>query len=82
VLPRLFYLRNGHTMNLGHLDGDPVRIGGVGGCYSPSNFERLSKCLHGYANCHYTRDEIETLCRVSGHISGKGGTVIDVGHDV
>lgn len=65
VLPNLFYLRNGRTMNLGQ-SADSVRVGGVGGCYSPSDFDRLSKRLQGYAKRHYTRDEIETLCRVSG----------------
>jgi Icc-related predicted phosphoesterase len=36
-------------------------VGGVGGCYGPSNFERRGATLQGYAKRHYTRDEIETL---------------------
>jgi hypothetical protein len=60
VLPGVFYLRNGRTMDLG--EGHQVlRVGGVGGCFGPSNFERRSSTLQGYAKRHYTRDEIETL---------------------
>ena len=61
VLPRLFYLRNGQTLSLGE-SGDAVRVGGIGGCYGPSDFERQSKHLQGYAKRHYTRDEIDALC--------------------
>jgi predicted phosphohydrolase len=60
VLPGLHYLRNGHVRAL--VVGDEVlRIGGVGGCFGPSNFERRSSTLRGYAKRHYTRDEIATL---------------------
>jgi hypothetical protein len=60
VLPGLHYLRNGHVRAL--VAGDEVlRIGGVGGCFGPSNFERRSSTLQGYAKRHYTRDEIATL---------------------
>jgi hypothetical protein len=62
VLPGLFYLRNGSTMDVGE-GPDVVRVGGVGGCFGPSDFERQSKDLQGYAKRHYTRDEIETLCK-------------------
>jgi Calcineurin-like phosphoesterase len=64
ILPGLFYLRNGRTMNLGE-SGDVVRVGGLGGCYGPSDFERQSKHLQGYAKRHYTRDEIDVLGSVS-----------------
>lgn len=64
VLPGLFYLRNGKTLKLGE-SGDTVRVGGIGGCYGPSDFERPSKDLRGYAKRHYTRDEIEALCESS-----------------
>lgn len=60
ILPGLFYLRNGRTMDLGEA-GDMVRVGGLGGCYGPSDFERPAKHLQGYARRHYTRDEIEML---------------------
>ncbi len=57
VLPGL---RNGHVHEL--VAGDEVlRVGGVGGCFGPSNFERRSSTLQGYAKRHYTRDEIATL---------------------
>ena len=62
VLPGLFYLRNGCTMDLGERR-EAVRVGGVGGCYGPSDFDRPSKRLEGYEKRHYTRDEIETLCK-------------------
>lgn len=61
VLPGLFYLRNGQALSLGESD-DSVWIGGVGGCYGPSDFGRPSKSLQGYAKRHYTSDEIDALC--------------------
>src|SRR5256885_13258944 len=64
VLPGLFYLRNGRPIDLRE-GGDVVRVGGVGGCYGPSDLERQSKHLQGYAKRHYTRDEIETLCKAA-----------------
>ena len=64
VLPGLFYLRNGHTVDVGEAP-DRVRVGGVGGCFGPSDFERASKQLQGYAKRHYTRDEIEMLCNAT-----------------
>jgi predicted phosphodiesterase len=63
VLPGLFYLRNGRTMDL--RDGrEVIRVGGVGGCYGPADFVRRSTHLRGYAKRHYTHDEIEALCKV------------------
>jgi hypothetical protein len=47
-------------------DRDCVRVGGMGGCFGPSDYERHSKHLQGYAKRHYTRNEIEDLCRHSG----------------
>lgn len=42
ILPGLFYLPNARTIDLG--DGrETVRVGGVGGCFGPSDFERASK---------------------------------------
>jgi len=60
VLPGLHYLKNGHVHELAAHD-EVLRVGGVGGCYGPSDFERQSKHLQGYAKRHYTRDEIATL---------------------
>lgn len=65
VLPGLFYLRNGRTVDLGQ-GGNTLRVGGLGGCYGPSDFGRPSRRLQGYAKRHYTNDEIEALCEVSG----------------
>jgi len=42
---------------------ETVRVGGVGGCFGPKDLERQSKHLQGYAKRHYTRDEIEMLCK-------------------
>src|ERR1017187_8566072 len=62
VLPGLFYLQNGKTMDIGE-PGNFGRIGGVGGCFAPSDFDQSSK--KGYAKRHYTSDEIATLCKAS-----------------
>jgi Icc-related predicted phosphoesterase len=65
VLPGLHYLKNGHVFEL--VDGgETLLVGGVGGCYGPSDFERGSSTLQGYAKRHYTHDEITTLCLHSG----------------
>jgi len=58
VLPGLFYLRNGRTLELAPT---PLRVGGMGGCYGPSDFDQPSKNLQGYAKRHYAREEIEAL---------------------
>jgi predicted phosphodiesterase len=66
VLPGLFYLRNGQVQELCSGD-DVLRIGGIGGCFGPSDFERSSASLQGYAKRHYMRDEIAALaahCRL------------------
>ncbi len=60
VLPGLHYLRNGQVHELIASD-EVLRVGGIGGCFGPSNFQRPSGTLQGYAKRHYTRDEIDTL---------------------
>lgn len=60
ILPGLHYLRNGRTIDLGE-GRDVVRIGGIGGCYSPTDYSRKSKKLVGSEKAHYTHDEIEAL---------------------
>ncbi len=60
VLPNLHYLRNGKSIELSNGD-EMLTVGGVGGCFGPSNFQRPSKNLQGYTKRHYTRDEIDTL---------------------
>ncbi len=60
ILPNLFYLPNGSVTEVS--DGtDVLRIGGVGGCFGPTNFGRPSVSLQGKAKRHYTRDEIDML---------------------
>lgn len=66
VIPGLIYLRNGHTLDIRDQTGNTIRVGGVGGCYGPSDFQRRSDRLQGYAKRHYTADEIERLVRVGG----------------
>lgn len=60
VLPALRYLRNGEVAELSAGEG-VIRVGGIGGCHGPSDFERPSHTLQGYAKRHYTRDEIAAL---------------------
>jgi hypothetical protein len=66
VLSNLWYLPNGCTMDLPDGEHGSIRIGGIGGCYGPSNYERPSSQLKGYAKRHYTQDEIERLKRANG----------------
>lgn len=61
VLPGLFYLRNGCSMELEGDSGETVKVGGVGGCYGPSNYTRPASDLQGYARRHYTQDEVDRL---------------------
>lgn len=58
VLPGLRYLRNGCSFDLAP---SSIRVGGIGGCFGPSDFDRPSKQLQGFARRHYTREEIELL---------------------
>ncbi len=60
ILPGLHYLRNGQTIDLGE-GRDAVTVGGVGGCYSPSDYPRKSEQLRGAQKAHYTHDEIGAL---------------------
>jgi len=66
VLPGLVYLRNGCKMELGGAERESVCVGGVGGCYGPSDYGRDSKTLRGYAKRHYTHDEVERLAASEG----------------
>jgi len=66
VLPGLTYLRNGCTVDIQDRGVGAIRVGGVGGCYGPSDYKRRSDRLQGYAKRHYTSDEIERLFDVSG----------------
>jgi predicted phosphodiesterase len=66
VLPGLTYLRNGCAVDLRNHDVGAICVGGVGGCYGPSDYRRRSDRLQGYAKRHYTSDEIERLADVGG----------------
>jgi len=62
VLPRLFYLRNGQRFDITEGE-ETITVGGIGGCFGPSDYERRSRDLQGYRKRHYTRDEIDALIR-------------------
>lgn len=66
ILPNLSYLRNGHSIDLDTDTSESIRVGGVGGCYGPSDYERHSKDLQGYAKRHYSHDEVDRLTRIAG----------------
>lgn len=61
ALPGLRYLRNGMAIEIEGPDG-AVRVGGIGGCFGPSDYERRTPNLQGYARRHYTREDVEALC--------------------
>lgn len=61
ILPGLFYLPNGRTFDLNDDEGGIIRVGGLGGCYGPSDYGSRSRELKGYERRHYTRDEVERL---------------------
>lgn len=62
VLPGLFYLQNGARFDIDDGDGtETLTVGGLGGCFGPSDYERRSRDLQGYRKRHYTRDEIDAL---------------------
>lgn len=65
VLPGLFYLRNGQTFDI-TTEREALRVGGVGGCYGPSDYETPARRLQGGARRHYTRDQVEMLASQAG----------------
>ena len=60
VLPGLFYLRNGLRFDISE-GKEILTVGGLGGCFGPSDYQRLSRDLQRYRKRHYTRDEIDAL---------------------
>lgn len=65
ILPGLSYLRNGTTIDLDD-EGTTIRVGGIGGCFGPSDYKRRSASLQGSERRHYTSDEVERLGAVRG----------------
>jgi hypothetical protein len=61
VLPGLTFLPNGEVLEM-RRSGSVIAVGGIGGCYGPSDYERPGRDLRGYARRHYTWDEVEGLC--------------------
>ncbi|MBI5529242.1 MAG: metallophosphoesterase [Deltaproteobacteria bacterium] len=74
VLPGLTYLPNGSVLDL-CVDREAIRVGGLGGCYGPSDYNRPARRLQGHARRHYTQDEVEQLC-------AQGGIDVILLHDV
>jgi uncharacterized protein len=66
VLPGLVYLRNGFKIELEGSRCETVCLGGIGGCYGPSDYGRKSTTLQGYARRHYTYDEVDRLAGTQG----------------
>jgi len=60
LLPGLHYLRNGAVREL-QVGDERLRVGGIGGCFGPSDFGRASGKLQSRAKRHYTQDEIARL---------------------
>lgn len=56
----LHFIRWGEVVEVA-ARGERLRVGGVGGCYGPRDFERVT--LHGAARRHYARADIERLAR-------------------
>jgi hypothetical protein len=46
---RISCLRNGCTVDIQDQRAGDIRVGGVGGCYGPSDYLRRSDRLQGYA---------------------------------
>lgn len=65
ILPGLTYLPSGDVIDIGE-DRELIRVGGIGGCHGPSNYERRSRDLQGLARRHFTRDECERLSNHGG----------------
>ena len=73
ILPGLTYLPSGDVIDIGE-SRERIRIGGIGGCHGPSNYERRSRDLQGLAKRHFTHDECERL-------SSHGGVDVLLLHD-
>jgi hypothetical protein len=63
VLPGLRYLPNGEVTAI-EADGEGLSVGGIGGCFGSSDYERPASSLQSWAQRHFTRDEV---WRLTGH---------------
>jgi Icc-related predicted phosphoesterase len=62
ILPGLTYLPSGEVLSF-NLGGQTLRIGAVGGCFSPKDYEISSSALKGKARRHFTKDQVERVLR-------------------
>jgi Icc-related predicted phosphoesterase len=58
ISPNLTYLKSGDVLTV-DINGTSLRIGGVGGCFGPSDFDKVT--LRDRRRRHYTKRQIETL---------------------
>ncbi len=60
VLPGLRYLPNGEVTSF-EADGERMTVGGIGGCFGPSDYERPASSLQSWFQRHFTHDEVSRL---------------------
>ena len=60
VLPGLTYLPSGGAYEFKCHQGR-LRVGGVGGCFSPNDYEKPYARLAGKARRHFTKDQVERV---------------------
>jgi hypothetical protein len=66
ILPNLTYVPNGSSTAIS-VDGELLRVGGVGGFYGLSDYNRPAAKLHDRERRHYCREHIDQLIRRSRH---------------
>lgn len=65
LLPGLHFIPWGSVVEIPTSQG-PLRVGGVGGCYSPSSFELAN--LHGKRRKHYSKAYLDQLEHIAGEL--------------
>ncbi len=58
ILPQLVYLASGDVLNV-NTNGTILRIGGIGGCFGPSDFRK--ETLAGRRRRHFTQSQLDEL---------------------
>lgn len=71
LVPGLWHLKSGGVFRLAP---SRLTVGGVGGCYSETDYPRQARSLQRHAKRHYTRDEVEAL-------AGRGAIDLLLFHD-
>jgi uncharacterized protein len=60
LLPGLHYLPNAEVQEIGAV-GEVLRVGGIGGCFGASDYDRPAPSPRGYVGRHYTHDDVRAL---------------------